>query len=813
MISALMGRFLKPWNLIFISFFGLFIIVYGGLAAGTKTFSHDAVLWFGSFHYYLEHMKNGEFPYWDPYMLTGTYFYPNISGYGLLDPFVLICTGIYKFAGVSTLTLFNWLRLYRLLVFITGAYYLYKRLSGSPPAALVASGVLLFAIMPVNSFENTMDYCFTVPLGLYCMLRIMDAANAAESYRYLAALGLVTGITLNVFIPSAYLFALVCFFVVSLSIGRRGPSALSLKVYATKRGVAFVLLVGLLVLFMAAPPVTLKLSDASAEGELFPIGRLTDNNNYIFKKMFATEVGEDVFSESLTGGDAAFVSFLDVMTLITPVPEDVKRIFIRYYNGISFYFGMVPVIVCILGMSMLRFRGRGVAAIMLALVFICLFSYDNKVSQYNVLQKLLNIIFPPLRMIDTRINFISLAHLFLCMIFSLVLAEVLSGSRLALLAQRHYKGILAFCAALIVIKTGLSAVFFSGTLLAGWFDAAVMLIVIFFAAHVYLFGRRMITRKVFMTMTMLLLLTDLGLYSNHQAIRERLHEASLPQQFLMNKAAYREFSVSESMRGKDGFEYFRLPRQANELITAFEETLIETKGSFPTDVFSAIFMTRRYYDLFTNLEPGAQMGVNGVYFPIIRFYPEDKVKTDFDKRKIIEYFGRTAPGRMADVLFIEKEGRQIMRPLAKMGDYQDVNWFRSGEYLGRYQEMIPSLKEVRMNIDRYLSNEFADISVKDFRINEININVRSKRDGYLLYNDGWSRHWRAFDKGGELPVLIANYNSKAVFLDKGIHEVRFIFDPAHYKTALVLYYTSLAAFIVLIGFILSKNIGGRTERL
>src|SRR3990170_4428872 len=95
------------------SIISIFCIGYYDLLLGKKIFIHDSIIWYGSFHYYIDSFVRGVFPYWDPYLTTGTYFYPNIPHHGLLDPAVLIGALFSRVLNFSPLTIYTYTMLFR----------------------------------------------------------------------------------------------------------------------------------------------------------------------------------------------------------------------------------------------------------------------------------------------------------------------------------------------------------------------------------------------------------------------------------------------------------------------------------------------------------------------------------------------------------------------------------------------------------------------------------------------------------------------------------------------------------------------------
>ncbi|MBI5640744.1 MAG: hypothetical protein HZA17_09985 [Nitrospirae bacterium] len=774
-------------------------LVYYELFLCKKIFMHDSLMYYGSFHYYIENIKKGIFPYWDPFMQMGTYFYPNISLYGLLDPFCLIGALASKIFEISPLTLFVYLRLYRLFIFVSGAFFLFRYFSKHTIASLLSSGILLFAVTPENLSQPMMDYCFTIPFALYFLMLFLDNINSRKRYLYLFLLVLISGITMNVFIPAAYLFSLVIFLILVLLLKIRNPREIA-RSLADKKMLVSIVLAVLLLAMMAAPPVSVKLRDASISGELFPVGRLIDATSHTFKKMMASELREDIFSEAFTQKRGVFISYGNLVNLLYPDISNMdywaKK---RYLSAASLYFGIIPLLVCIIGLSSLRSKYKPLIIIMFLLTFISAFSHTGLVSPYNPLQKILNTLFPPLSMIDTRINLGSLIFFYICLFLSVTMGFLLREDNLEKMIRLKYRRIMTLCAGILLLKAAITAYFAEKLLFISAYDLFVLMLVGFFALLILSFRKGMISRGLFLTSLFLLIFADLGYY-NVYAARSVMVSSRPYYDFLNTKSDYRDWSIMELNRARQWFEYFRLPFEEYAPLPAFGETMIETKGAVIGGTLSSLFTTRRYYDMFSILSMEKQLAINGLLFPIVRFYPENMVANATDKRSLLNYLEDSDIDKIGRLAVLEKPGT-INRPfkITSLDQYEDVTWFGTDEGIFLYNRYEPFMFAIRKNLQSFLASEDFSIQVVRFSINEIAIEVKNRVDGYLYYNDGWSRYWKAFDSNREIPVLIANYNSKAVFLAAGKHLIRFVFSPGHYKIALALYYAGLVLSLALAG--------------
>lgn len=65
--------------------------------------------------------------------------------------------------------------------------------------------------------------------------------------------------------------------------------------------------------------------------------------------------------------------------------------------------------------------------------------------------------------------------------------------------------------------------------------------------------------------------------------------------------------------------------------------------------------------------------------------------------------------------------------------------------------------------------------------NEIHVEVSMLQAGFLVLGDNYFPYWRAFDNGRQTKIYKADYTLRAIFLDKGEHQVRFEYHSKPYK--------------------------------
>lgn len=775
-----------------------FCLMFSGLLTGKERFIDDTIAWYGSFPYYVESLANGHFPYWDPYMMTGSYFYPNVSHHGLLEPVVLVFVLLRKTFGISLLTLYCYFLIFRLVVFSFGTYLFYRYVTKSNMSAAVAALVLFFAI-PATDFlqAGVIDVIYLSPFALYFCLLFFDTPTGRKKYIYLFCVALISGISLNIYIPAYYLFNLT-FFVIVVSVLR----LISIGEFArfVQRKTPFLAIAAaiLLIVMMAAPPLLVMFKDASG-GELFPLLRIAHKNDNNLKKIVASEVNTSSLSGKFTNNMGVFNSYGNLANLLYPNIGD-----IAYFENhkiiseIKQYIGIIPLIFCVLGFIYSKSRFRWLAIIMAALSAINMFSFSGIISQpYNILQNIFNEIFPPLKMIECRETFGAFFLFYLCLLLSLGLKLVFEGEVFREIAEKKYWQILVVCSVFIGLKILITGYFGRMFVFSSSHDLFVLSLVILFLFMIMIYSRRHITKKLFVVVVLVFISSDLLYYNYIQKSSSLAPRHDL------------DYLIKKYTRTSSNFQFFREPIIAPPHL-AFAESILQTKGVLVYASNHTLFSTKRYYDLLTNTPVENQLAIGGVSRPIVRFFPANDV-VGYDRKQALQYYAQAKDDEIADRLLIETTDEPDMS--AGLGEIKDFKNYEDIYELDPEREVLQEFvswysteqgkdpKNDRNNLDRYFRTPEYSLAVERFSPNDITISLQNTTGGYLYYGDGWSKYWRAFDGNQEIPLRIANYNSKAVFLGKGTHSVRFVFDPVHYKVGLALYYCALSVLCGVISFL------------
>ena len=254
------------------------------------------------------------------------------------------------------------------------------------------------------------------------------------------------------------------------------------------------------------------------------------------------------------------------------------------------------------------------------------------------------------------------------------------------------------------------------------------------------------------------------------------------------------------------------------------EIFAKKKGAMSKGHNHNIYATKRYYHFFTHIPVENQFYLNGIIYPMIQFYPINKVKWE-NKNRILHNLATADKEKLGDYLYLEKEENKEYKELMSNHFYEkisqrsklygyDSNIFfgiKNTEWLTRNKLILfhcdfmksnkDKIEKKRLNLHKYLNKPECYIEVKSFSPNHVNILVKNVIDGYIYYNDGWSKYWKAYVDNKNVPIYKANFNYKGVFLKNGEHLLRFIYDPYNYRIGVLIYHIGLGIIVVVIIFI------------
>lgn len=794
-----------------------FILLYWRLLTGLDIYTHDSIVWYGSFHYFIESLSNWSFPFWDPYTLTGTPFYPTIHTHGMLDPVSFLALLMVKILKTSILTSFNYFYLFRLIVFIAGAYFLFKVISRSYLAALLSTGVLLFAITPsIFRQMGILQNVFLAPFSMYFLIKTLEHADTKTRYAYLAGLALTIGVALNVFIPAYFLFNLFAFTIVIVITGCVKIDRFKV-VFQGRRAILYSLGIFVMLVFMAAPAFTLFRESKSPENEHFPSVRIIQKNNNIFKQIEASQVPDDVLSAKFTNFKGVYAGVGNLLSLAYPdlwkyylLNHDMSRLKSTRFGGdfvseAFIYIGIIPFLVALVGLLYSKSRYRWVGALMLVLItvnMVCWSGVHNRAP--NLIQRAFNVIFPPLKMMEVREVLSGYFLLYMCLLLSLGISLAPSAEKIRSLVDAKWRSLIYLTGGVVVTKVLITFYYFKTAVFISTHDLVAIFIIAGMGVMVYLLKRRVIAVGLFGVAMVVVSSVDLASY-NRAIRRQVLMKNELGAVIETRGKSIEDAKLSDKGQG---FDFFRIPFiRFSGMSLAFSESIFKVKGAMSRGNNHHFLTTKRFYDYFTHIPLRTQFALSGMSSrPVIGFYPTGPtglVKSFDDRRSLLSYMATREAPVLEQTLHIEPRWREYAAPAAKstefkgLGQFPDAPWLDQNNIANEYalysSENESRITQARAEVNEELHNADADIDVTGFTSNSLTLKITNNVDGYLYYNDGWSRHWRAYDNGRETAIVPANYNFKAVYLEKGGHTLSFVYDPKSYRYAVIMYYIGLAA--------------------
>ena len=83
----------------------------------------------------------------------------------------------------------------------------------------------------------------------------------------------------------------------------------------------------------------------------------------------------------------------------------------------------------------------------------------------------------------------------------------------------------------------------------------------------------------------------------------------------------------------------------------------------------------------------------------------------------------------------------------------------------------------------------------NYTANKITLSAELDQNGFLVLSDTYYPGWKAYVDGKETTIYKTDYIIRSIFLEKGFHNVEFIYDPISFKIG---YITTLSTLFILI---------------
>lgn len=791
-----------------------FIFLYKGLLFGEKIFTHDAFIWMGSFYYLVESITNGVLPLWDPYSLTGTQFYPNLHGLGLIDPLVFISVFMVKAFKMSVTLSFTYFHLLRLLLFVIGSYYFFKQVTKCRLSSLIAAGVLLMSVAPTTFRQiGILMNVFLTPFILYTFLKLIEKRKDPSKYIYITAFALLNGISFSVFIPVYYVFNFIAFIAVFFIMRFSGWTEIK-ELFNEKRFAIYSVVVLMLLVFMMAPPYKVFKESKSADGEIFPSVRIVQKNNGLYKKLIASDMSDDALSSKFTKNLGVYSSSGNLLSLIFPdlwlvYFNQTQKLFVERLKHVDIiseafqYIGILPFIIAVIGFIYSKSRWRWLSLVMLVLIGVNMLSfYGVHLRSSNAVQSAFNAVFPLLKTLEVRETFSAFFLLYLCLLCGLGFKILLDNDGFGAFLRERGRALLIVCGVILTLKIALALYFFKGIPVLSVLDIAAVSLIIVFACMFYLARKGILRHTVFAALLLGISLGDIVYYN--VTLKPYIIQKNILDPRIKDAAHIKATDSPDTE-----FDYFRTPFIIfSGQSLAFSESVFKLKGAMSRGNNHHFVSSKRFYDYFTNVAPVKQLTLGGITEPIVKFFPASAAIMFADRRDALIAMNQASEEDLKTHIYLEAKEAMPLAPdknpeaASELHQIPDATWLTESNLIELYNNYMrvngARLDESEQIFVDAIRNHLREVPrVTDFSPNYAVMTVKNNEDGYLYYNDGYSRYWRASDNGKEIKVVPANYNFKAVFLKKGEHTVTFLYDPSGYTTALALYFIGMSSLMIL----------------
>ncbi len=106
-------------------------------------------------------------------------------------------------------------------------------------------------------------------------------------------------------------------------------------------------------------------------------------------------------------------------------------------------------------------------------------------------------------------------------------------------------------------------------------------------------------------------------------------------------------------------------------------------------------------------------------------------------------------------------------------------------------------KETVSGADPVTESPASTIEIRNYSPNEVRIDATLLRPGFLVLLDAYYPGWKAYDGTKEIKIFKADYLFRAIHLDKGRHDIRFVFDPKSFKIGVLISLVTLFTLLVI----------------
>lgn len=798
-------------------------VIIGEICLGLASFcilsgylpTHDAINLHGGYHYFYNSIGKGVIPYWNPYSQTGTPFFINFQGWGLLLPSQFICILFQKLTGCTTLTTYiiHYFLLY--YIFIVGAFYTFRLFTRHNIISLIFSVILLCATFPIF-MRQFVSVFFSIPLLTFFLLSFFQETLSNKKGLFLFVASFLFGISLNSYIPIWLLFYLPLL-VILLFLCKIADVKQTFRFFINKVGRRWLLMSLLLVLLLSTPMLALYY-EFRFSSEHFPTVRFLQRNGNNLVKLFASDMSKGIFSAdftndmkvSLTRGNLLGLLFEPFQYFFYDVQQSTFYIAeIVLYPGIF----LLPWIWIALKKGQNRYAYIWGIIAGLTLCIACNFQ-DAPHAKMNITQRIMVKFFPFLAMSDVFEYGGILFIWCLVMLGALGLQQLLKEKHNAFLMKVSF--FLLGYKYIVFLPLVISYYLYFSYIQNFWFILCVLLVcsILLLLYIYYQFHHQVqssISRGRLLGIAIVLFGLDLLLF-------DVMHVVSLNHVLDKKYSNYLQRSHLLQQNEDASFINYRIPfspEEANHFDDPFfsnniyfnaflgHEIYAGKKAAFPLVVkamqsgqtmapylaqWDHNTMTTYYYDYLVNVAYHRFPITSNMITPILNFFPKANVIFVGNKYDVVGRINQSSLDDLRTHIFIEQD-RTIHRPGLEASQF-----FKPENYV----KYTPAeLSNFNRNVHRqYAGNSDVRINIVAYDINQLSVSVETPYDGYLYFGDGYSKHWKAFVDGKPTKIEKTNINFKSVYTSAGKHQVQFVFDPVLFRYSLYAYCFGNVLFVI-----------------
>lgn len=704
------------------------------------TVTHDSIIWYGIFSYFVDSLHRGFFPFWNPYMNCGENFFLAISNMRLLDPSTLFLIFASKFLKIDFLTLYHYDFLFRYIIFITGSYLFLKYIAKYKISALIAFITISFSSFSTSYLrQNAFILAFyLLPWILLYILKFLEQRDT----KFLLWITFFLGIT----IPSYHSM----YSIVSIAI-------LLISLFFTKG--------------LPKPKIKIFLQDYKLSLGAFFIFLLLTINLLPQYWLYTHSI---IPTARIFEAPAAANSFpADFLNLLVPYSFLLHFLNWNYMSESFLYIGLIPIFFAIIGLYFSRHKykfGFAVTTVIIALLML------------GELYPLFCRIFPPfsiIRNMRTFGPFFLLCLTYFTCIGIDVIYEWLDVSKIRFYIRPIIYSVILICLSSLLINRHIISIYPSligkyniikGYLSLTTVDLVKMISNSFLKSYInvllfavgsitifYLFLKiPKINKNIKYFVISFFIIVDLMSY-NHSVYRV----VTMPRD-----------NMSLPIPSKPAYGDFRTPViQPKYPFYAYAPAMFKIFAAYSTRI---PWITTHFYEMNDFFE-----FINNQYIP-------DDIKNivmgiSASKLRLI-HKGIVLPQNKIIEALKEIDAKEIERIV-----------FLEENPPNRYSHLLGSLdNQDNASVDK------GEIQVISFSPNEIIINVYTNEDNFLYYSDTFDKAWRVFIDGREGKIYRANLAFKSAIIEKGSHTVRFIYDPRLYKFSLFCYLVGFLSLVIIV---------------